>query len=162
MLARVASQKPRRPQFVGIAQVLGLAAGQRDQPCLGLGGDRRLLARPRTIVERRHRTIDQRPLDTALNGLMVCAYGPSHLKKGWLVPVGQQHPRSLDPARRLRSQAGYRNQPRQILSSDRQLNRSPPCRHDLRTPLRESKITLQAATGQMNPSQTISFMESMN
>jgi hypothetical protein len=93
---------------------------------------------------------------------MVCAYGPSHLKKGWLVPVDQQHPRPLDPARRLRSRAGYRNQPRQILSSDRHLNRSPPRRHDLRTPLRESKITLQAATDQMNPSQTISFMESMN
>ena len=29
-----------------IAQVLRLATGQRDQPCLGLGGDRRLLARP--------------------------------------------------------------------------------------------------------------------
>ena len=27
---------------------------------------------------------------------------------------------------------------------------------------RESKITLKAATDQMNPSQTISFMESMN
>ncbi|HKI18155.1 MAG TPA: hypothetical protein VKA15_09750, partial [Isosphaeraceae bacterium] len=53
-------------------------------------------------------------------------------------------------------------QPRQILSSDRHLNRSPPRRHDLRTPLRESKITLQATTDQMNPSQTISFMESMN
>src|SRR5271166_5048402 len=46
MLARVASQEPRRPQLVRIAQVLRLATGQRDQPCLGLGGDRRLLARP--------------------------------------------------------------------------------------------------------------------
>src|SRR5271170_5274844 len=34
MLARVTSQKPRRPQFVRIAQVLRLAAGQRDQPCV--------------------------------------------------------------------------------------------------------------------------------
>ena len=67
VLARVASQKPRRPQFVGIAQVLRLAAGERHQPCLGLGGDSRLLARSRTIVERRHWTIGQRPLDTALN-----------------------------------------------------------------------------------------------
>ena len=104
MLARVASQEPRRPQLVRRAQsVLRLAAGQRDQPCLGLGGDRRLLAGPRPIIERRQRTVDQRPLDTALNGLMVCAYGPSHRKKGWLVPIDQQHPRPLDPARRLRS-----------------------------------------------------------
>src|SRR5271166_1155380 len=69
--------------------------------CLGLGGDRRLLAGPRPIIERRQRTQDQRPLDTALNGLMVRADRPSHLKKGWLVPVDQQHPRPLDPARRL-------------------------------------------------------------
>jgi len=86
----------------------------------------------------------------------------THRKERGVFPVGQQHPRPLDPARRLRSRAGYRNQLRQILSSDRQLNRSPPRRHDLRTPLRESKITLKAATDQLNPSQTISFMESMN
>ena len=39
MLARMAGQQPRRPQFVGIAEVLGLAAGEVDNPCLGLGGD---------------------------------------------------------------------------------------------------------------------------
>src|SRR5271166_6588742 len=42
------------------------------------------------------------------------------------------------------------------------LDRSPPRRHDLRTSLRESKTTLQAATNQVNPSQMISSMESMN
>ncbi len=46
--------------------------------------------------------------------------------------------RGLDPARRLRSRARYRNQLRQVLSSDRQLNRSPPCR-------RASELTSSSA-----------------
>ena len=37
MLASVAGQKPRCPQFVGIAKFLRLPARQRHQPCLGLG-----------------------------------------------------------------------------------------------------------------------------
>src|SRR5271165_4279616 len=117
MLARVASQEPRRPQLVRIAQVLRLATGQRDQD--------RLMMHPQSTTNRKEREV---------------------------FPVGQQHPRPLDAARRLRSRAGYRNQLRQILSSDRQLDRSPPRRHDLRTSFRESKITLQTATNQMNPS----------
>ena len=99
MLTRMAGQKPRCPQFVGIAEVLGLAAGEVDNPCFGLGGDRRLPAGPRSIVERRLRAIGQRPLDTALDGLMVRAHGSPHRKKRSVFPVGQQHPRSLNPAR---------------------------------------------------------------
>ena len=38
-------------------------------------------AGPRAIVERRHRAIGQRPLDTALDGLMVRAHRPPHCKK---------------------------------------------------------------------------------
>ena len=139
MLARVTSQKPRRPQFVRIAQVLRLAAGQRDQPCPGLGRDRRLLARPGTIVERRHCTIGQRPLNAALDRLMMHPQSSTHRKERRVFPVSQQHSRSLDPARRLRSRACYRNKPRQILFSNRQLNRSSPRRHDLRISSRESK-----------------------
>ena len=139
MLARVTSQKPRRPQFVRIAQVLCLAAGQRDQPCPGLGSDRRLLARPGTIVERRHCTIGQRPLNAALDRLMMHPQSLTHRKERGVLPVSGQHSRSLDPARRLGSRACYRNKPRQILFSDRQLNRSSPCRHDLPFSSHESK-----------------------
>jgi hypothetical protein len=139
MLARVTSQKPRRPQFVRIAQVLRLAAGQRDQPCPGLGSDRRLLAGPGTIVERRHWTVGQRPLNAALDRLMMHPQSLTHRKERGVFPVSQQHSRSLDPARRLSSRACYRNESRQILFSDRQLNRSSPCRHDLRISSRESK-----------------------
>src|SRR5271166_6045410 len=81
MLTRMAGEQPRRPQFVGIAEFLGLAASQVDNPCLGLGGDRRLPAWPRSIVERRPWTIGQRPLDTALDGLMVRTHGPPHRKE---------------------------------------------------------------------------------
>ena len=56
MLMRMAGKQSRRPQFVRIAEFLGLAAGEVDNPCLGLGGDRRLLAGTRPIIKRRHRT----------------------------------------------------------------------------------------------------------
>jgi hypothetical protein len=54
MLAGVLGEKPRRPQFVRIAEVLRFAAGQINQPCLGLDRDGGLAARPRAIIERRH------------------------------------------------------------------------------------------------------------
>ena len=61
MLARMARQQSCGPQFVRIAEILGLAAGEVCNPGLGFGGDRRLLARPRQIIERRHRAMGQRP-----------------------------------------------------------------------------------------------------
>ena len=66
MLARVAGEKSRRPQFVRVAEFLGLAAGEIRNPCLGLDGDLRLSAGPRQIVERRQRTAGRRPLNAAL------------------------------------------------------------------------------------------------
>jgi hypothetical protein len=49
--------------------------------------------------ERRQRPAGRRPLDAALNSLI--PHGPSHRKKRWVLPVGEQHPRPLDPTRRL-------------------------------------------------------------
>jgi hypothetical protein len=106
--------------------------GQRHQPCLGLRGDRRLLAWPRAIIKRRHRTIRQRALNAALDRLMMHPQGATYRKEGRVFPVGQQHPHPLDPARRFRARARYRNQLGQIIFFDRQLNHLPPCRHDLR------------------------------
>jgi hypothetical protein len=71
VLTRVAGEKSCRPQFVRIAEFLGLAAGEIHNPCLGLGGDLRLPAGPRQVVERRQRTADRRPLNAALNSLMM-------------------------------------------------------------------------------------------
>ena len=61
MLAHMAGEKARRPQFVRIAKFLGLATGEVHHPCLGLGCDRWLLARSRQIVERRQWTMGQCP-----------------------------------------------------------------------------------------------------
>ena len=162
MLTRMAGKQSRRPQFVGIAEVLGLAAGDVDNPCLGLGGDRRLPAGPRTIAERRHRTIGQRPLDTALDGLMVRAHRPPHRKKRRVVPVGQQHPRPLHPARRFRSRAGNRAQRCQILLANRQFDRLPPPRHNLKPRFRIKAGRLQATSAKINPAHMIGFNELMN
>ena len=101
MLARVTSQKPRRLQFVRIAQVLRPAAGQRDQPCPGLSSDRRLLARPGTIVERRHCTIGQRPLSAALDRLMMHPHGPP------LEPIDASAASSGPTRKRLAFTAAY-------------------------------------------------------
>ncbi len=90
----------------------------------------------RAIIESRHWTISQRPLNAALHRLMMHPQSATHREEGWVFPVSQQNPRPLDPARRLRSRLRYRKQPRQILSSNRQLNRLPPCCHDLRPPPR--------------------------
>src|SRR5215471_2629753 len=160
MLARMASQQSRRPQLVRIAQFLRLAAGQRDKPSLGFSGDRRLLARSRAIVQRRQRTIGHRPLNAALNRLMMHSHCLTHREERWVFPVGQQHPRPLHPDRWFRSRARYRAQRCQIRVSDRQLNRSPPCCHDF--PLPESTVRVQAVTTHVNPAQMISSMESMN
>ena len=118
----------------------------------GLGSDRRLLAWPGTIVERRHCTIGQRPLNAALDRLMMHPQRLTHRKERGVFPVSQQHSRSLDPARRLRSRACYRNKPRQILFSDRQLNRSSPCRHDLRISSRQSK---EQPTARQRPNESL-------
>ena len=47
VLARMTGQKPRRPQLVRIAVLLGLVARQRHQPGFGLRRDGWFLARPR-------------------------------------------------------------------------------------------------------------------
>ena len=143
-------------------QFLRLAAGQRHQPCPGLGGDRRLLARSRAIIECRHRTIGHRPLNAALDGLMMHTQCMSYRKERGVFPVRQQHPRPLDPARRRRSRPRYRNQPRHIFISDRQFNRLPPCCHDLRPRSCESEARVKAIMAHVNPAQMISSKESMN
>src|SRR3979490_121600 len=63
VLACVTCQKPRRPQLMRIAVLLGLVARQRHQPGFGLRCDDRFFARPWPIA--------QRPLHAALNRLMV-------------------------------------------------------------------------------------------
>ena len=138
LLARMAGEESRRPQFVRIPEFLGLAAGEVHDPSLGLGRDRGLLAGTGSIIERRHWAIGQRSLNTALNRLMVHPHVLRHRKKGGVLSVRQQHSRALYPARRFRSRAGNRAQRRQILLANCQFDRLPPRRHEF-NPLCESK-----------------------
>ena len=91
VLARMTCQKPRRPQLVRIAVLLGLVARQRHQPGFGLRRDHRFLARSWPVVERRQRPIGQRPLDAALNRLMMNPKSLPHRKERRLLAIGQQH-----------------------------------------------------------------------
>jgi hypothetical protein len=108
MLAGVAGQKPGRPQFVGIAKFLRLPARQRHQPCLRLKGDRRLPTGARAIIECSHRAFSHGALDAALNRLMMQPEHPADREERRIFPIGQQYPRALYPARRLRSRLRYR------------------------------------------------------
>ena len=131
MFARVTGQQPRRPQLVRIAQFLRLATGQIYQPGLGLGRDARLLTRPRPVVECCQRTIGDRPLDAALDGLMMHPESPAHSEQRWVFPIRQQHARPLHPTCRFRSRPCDHREPRQILIFHRQFQNLPPCRQDL-------------------------------
>ena len=121
MLASVAGQKPRCPQFVGIAKFLRLPACQRHQPCLGLGSDRRLSTGARAIIQRSQRAFGHGALDAALDRLMMQPECPADRKKRGVFSIGQQYPRPLHPARRFSARLRYRSQLRRISFSKRQL-----------------------------------------
>ena len=53
VFANVLGKQPRRPQFVGITEVLGFSASQVDNEGPRFVSDDRLPPRPRTVVERR-------------------------------------------------------------------------------------------------------------
>jgi hypothetical protein len=162
MLARMAREQSGGPQFVRIAEIFGLAAGEVRNPGLGFGGDRRLPAGPRQIIEHRHRAIGQRPLNTTLNGLMIHPQSLPHRKKRWIFPVGHQHPRPLELTRRFRSRARNQTQRRQILLTHRRFDRLSPARHRLHPSPPNQAKRLEAQQRKMNPAYLIGSMESMN
>jgi hypothetical protein len=124
--------------------------------------DCRLLAWPREIIERRDRAMRECTLNAAPDRLMMHPQGVAHRKERRVFPIGQQHPRPLNTARRFRSQARYRNPLRQIICFDRQLNRMPPCCHDFRRRSANQKPQYKANSSQMNPAKMITSNESMN
>src|SRR6266850_1553178 len=102
VLACVTCQKPRRPQLMRIAVLLGLVARQRHQPGFGLRCDDRFFARPWPILDRRQRPIAQRPLHAALNRLMVNPNSLPHRTERRILAIGQQHLRPRYPAGSVR------------------------------------------------------------
>ena len=101
VLACVTCQKPRRPQLMRIAVLLGLVARLRHQPGFGLRRDDRFFARPWPILDRRQRPIGQRPLHTALNRLMVDPDALPHRTERRTLAIGRRRLRPRYPARRL-------------------------------------------------------------
>jgi hypothetical protein len=97
MLAGMECEKPRRPQFVRIAEVLRLATGQINQPCFGFDRNGGFAARPRAIIERRHWAFGHRPLHPTLDGLVMQSKRLAHRKKRRVFPIRQQDARPLDP-----------------------------------------------------------------
>ena len=161
MRARMTSQKPRRPQFVRIAEVFRFAAGQWTGR-LGLGRDGRLPAGPGTMVEPPPLPLRPPPAQRSAGQSDDAprALGPPQKTRGLSDKPAIFAP--ADPACRLCSRL-LSTELRHILFCDRQLNRSSPCRHDLQISSRENqKSSLQATKDQIKPSQKIGFMEAMN
>src|SRR5262249_20527113 len=129
VLARMACQQTRRPQFLRITMILGLVASQRYQPRFCLGCNRRLLTRSRPIIKRRQWAIGQGPLHTALNRLMMQTESlPDSEERGFLT-VRKQYLRSLHPTRCFASRAGNSCQLFNIFIGHRQFDCLPPPCH---------------------------------
>ena len=130
VFARVPRQQLRRPQLMRIAEVLGLAAGQIDQPGARLPGDLRRPSRSRAVVQGRGHAMAQRPIDAALHRLMVNTERPADGEKRRVVAVAQQHARALHSARRFPPRPGHPPQPRNLVVADPQIHTPPRRRHD--------------------------------
>ncbi len=130
MLAGMARQQSCRPQLVRMTVLLGLVARQRHQPGLGLRRDHRLLARSRPVVECCQRAVRHRPLDAALDRLMMHTKFLPDREKRRVLAIGEQHRRPRYPARRLGPRPRKSHQCFNLLAGNRQLDRSPPSCHD--------------------------------
>jgi len=163
VVADVARQQPRGPQFVRISKVFGLLAGQRHQPRLRFIGDRRRLAGTRAVVERGHHAEPHGPLQTAKHGLMRHSNGLAHRIGRRVGAIGQQDARPLDPTRRLGSRPRDHLQSRQIVVSDRYLDHPPWCRHRRRANMLKvhPRSTYNMSSRVGNRPQQVGFTEKM-
>ena len=140
VLACVTCQKPRRPQLMRIAVLLGLVARQRHQPGFGLRRDDWFFTRPWPILDRRQRPIAQRPLHAALNRLMMNPNSLPHRTERRILAIGQQHLRPRYPARRLGSRP---RKSRQSSISSQVIANSTTRRHPAMMPLLVSPTAKQ-------------------
>ena len=159
MLAGMAGQQPRSPQFVRVSHVLGLLAGQRDQPRSRWRRDLRLLSRPRTVIERRHDPEAGCACQATLHRLVRHADRSADRILRRVGPVVQQDSRPFHPARRLRPRAGDRLKLGRLRLADRN-------RHDLSlrchdTPCAKTLRRYHRWGCWGNPSQLVGFTESV-
>ena len=157
----MAGQKSRRPQLVRIVELLGLPARQVGQPCLGFHCDRRHLSGMRAIIQRRHRAFHRSPLDAALDRLVMQSERLAHRVKRRVLPISQQNPRPLDPARRFRSRLRDRLQSFQIRICERQLDCPTPRCHNATSFGHSPQALYRSLKPQMNPPHMTTFMESI-
>src|SRR5215470_7664774 len=126
VLARMACQQPRRPQFMRITVILGLFASQRYQPRFRLRRNCRLLARARPVIQGGQRAIRKRPLDAALDSLVMHANPLPDTKERRCLTVRQRIcARSTRRAASLRERAIAAN----ISISSSVSANSTACRH---------------------------------
>jgi hypothetical protein len=111
-----------------------------------------------SVIKRRQRAIGQRPLDTALDFLMMNPKAAPHREKRWILTVGQQHLRPFNPARQLGPRARNRSQTCNLLISHRQIDRLPPSCHRA-TP--RSAIRKRGIRNQPSSSMSANFLESI-
>ena len=124
--------------------------------------DRRLPAGARAIVQRGYRAFGHRPLDAALDRLMVQPERLAHRKKRRVFPITQQDARALDPARRFGSRPRYHPQLLHIRISERQFNRPPPRCHIAKSFVaRPSHRSHSGLKRQMNPTHMTTFLKSV-
>ena len=161
MLAGVARQEPRRPQLMRIAEILGLATSQVHQPCPRRARNGGLFAGSRQIVQRRQRTVGDRPLDAALDRLMMHAESLAYGEEGRVLAISQKHLRPLDVACRLRSRPRYLPQAPQVLPSDCQFQYLTPRRHDCSPRSVNHSRGDKMGIRSKNPKHAIGFMESV-
>jgi len=129
VLPDVARQQRRRPKLMRIPHLLGLLAGQRHHPCAGVVGNRRLLARPRTVVERRHHAKPHRTIKAPVHGLMGHADRLTDCVGRRIGVIGQQNAGPLDPTGPFCSRPGNRFQFDQVSRCDRDFDYPPRCCH---------------------------------
>jgi hypothetical protein len=150
MLASVAGQKPRRPQFVGIAKLLRLSARQRRQPRLGFECDRRLPTGARVIVQRSHRAFNHGALDSALKRSADAVRAPDPPQTTTGLPGGKAISVLVPPGSPAPFVIALSIQLCRILISERQFNRPPPRCHDL-TPSLSTRDLYRNPRIEMNP-----------
>jgi hypothetical protein len=112
----------------------------------------------RSVIECRQWAIGQRPLDAALDGLMMDAKALPHRKERRILTVSQQHLRPSNPTRRLGSRARNDSQTANLLSRHRQLNRLSPSCHFAAPRSANHKRGIRE---QPTRSMTANFMESV-
>jgi hypothetical protein len=135
---------------------LALSHARDTNQALASGRDHRLLARSRSLVEGRQRAIHQRPLDAALNRLMMQAKSLPHRKERRILSITEQYLRPLHAACRLAAGSRNRRQTCNLFVGHRQFDRLPPSGHDATPRLVNRKQGIhEQITGSMS-----SFMES--